>query len=48
MKTFFVSSTFQNMCYEREIIHNQVTPVLNGLDKQYGGRVAFCDLGKQC
>ncbi len=44
MKTIFISSTFQDMHYERDIIHDRVTPALNGLARQYGESVSFCDL----
>ena len=44
MKTIFVSSTFQDMHYERDIIHDRVTPALNAVARQYGESVAFCDL----
>lgn len=44
MKTIFVSSTFQDMHYERDIIHDQVTPALNAVARQYGESVSFCDL----
>ena len=41
MKTIFVSSTFQDMHYERDIIHDRVTPALNAVARQYGESVAF-------
>lgn len=44
MKTIFVSSTFRDMHYERDIIHDRVTPTLNAVARQYGESVAFCDL----
>lgn len=44
MKTIFLSSTFQDMHYERDVIHDRVTPALNRLARQYGESVAFCDL----
>lgn len=44
MKTIFVSSTFRDMHYERDIIHDQVTPALNAVARQYGESVSFCDL----
>ena len=44
MKTIFVSSTFQDMHYERDIIHDRVTPALNTVARQYGESVSFCDL----
>ena len=44
MKTIFVSSTFQDMHYERDIIHDRVTPALNAVARQYGESVSFCDL----
>ena len=36
MKTIFVSSTFRDMHYERDIIHERVTPALNHVARQYG------------
>ena len=44
MKTIFVSSTFRDMHYERDIIHERVTPALNHAARQYGESVSFCDL----
>ena len=44
MKTIFVSSTFRDMHYERDIIHERVTPALNHVARQYGESVSFCDL----
>ena len=44
MKTIFVSSTFRDMHYERDSIHERVTPALNELARQYGESVSFCDL----
>lgn len=44
MKTFFVSSTFRDMHFERDAIHKQVSPMVNDLSRQYGDTVEFCDL----
>lgn len=44
MKTFFVSSTFRDMHFERDAIHKQVSPMINDLSRQYGDTVEFCDL----
>ncbi len=44
MKTFFVSSTFKDMQYERDAIHEITLPKLNLLAKPYGQTVSFCDL----
>lgn len=44
MKTIFVSSTFKDMHYERDIIHEKVLPDLNEYAAEYGESVSFCDL----
>ena len=44
MKTFFISSTFKDMQYERDCLNTQVLPRINAIAKQYGDGVAFCDL----
>lgn len=44
MKTIFVSSTFKDMHYERDLIHEQVLPQLNDYAAEYGDSVSFCDL----
>ena len=44
MKTIFVSSTFRDMHYERDTIHERVLPDLNEHAAQYGDSIAFCDL----
>lgn len=44
MKTIFVSSTFKDMHYERDIIHEKVMPDLNEYAAEYGESVSFCDL----
>ena len=44
MKTVFVSSTFRDMQFERDAIHNQITPRLNEKARSYGESVSFCDL----
>ena len=44
MKTFFVSSTFRDMHFERDTIHKRVAPMINELSRQFGETVEFCDL----
>ncbi len=40
----FVSSTFKDMHYERDLIHEKVLPQLNGLAAKYADSLDFCDL----
>lgn len=40
----FVSSTFKDMHYERDIIHEKVLPALNEAGLEYGQTISFCDL----
>lgn len=40
----FVSSTFKDMHYERDIIHEKVHPALSAVAKKYGETITFCDL----
>lgn len=44
MKKIFVSSTFNDMMSERDIIQNEVAPYLNSIAGKYGDYVQFCDL----
>ena len=44
MKTVFVSSTFRDMHFERDLIHEQIAPKLNETAQKYGDHVSFCDL----
>ena len=44
MKRIFVSSTFKDMNYERDILQERVMPELNEIARQYGESVSFCDL----
>ncbi len=44
MKNIFVSSTFKDFQYERDVLHRKVLPKLNALAKNYGDVVHFCDL----
>ncbi len=44
MKTIFVSSTFNDMQYERDAIQEIATPLINANAKKYGESVSFCDL----
>lgn len=40
----FVSSTFKDMHFERDMIHEKVLPALNKTALEYGQTVSFCDL----
>lgn len=42
--SIFVSSTFKDMHYERDAIHEQVLPILNQAGSKYGQSLSFCDL----
>lgn len=44
MTPFFVSSTFKDMQYERDILHTTVFPELNEIGREYGHSVSSCDL----
>jgi len=44
MKRIFVSSTFRDMQYERDLFHTVITPKLNAYAREYGESVSFCDL----
>lgn len=44
MKTFFVSSTFGDMQFERDAIQEIALPKINAEAKKYGRSVSFCDL----
>ena len=44
MKTFFVSSTFGDMQFERDAIQEIALPRINAEAKKYGQSVSFCDL----
>lgn len=44
MKTIFVSSTFNDMQYERDAIREISMPIINAHAKKYGESVSFCDL----
>lgn len=44
MKTIFVSSTFNDMQQERDALQNIVANRINGIAKQYGDYISFCDL----
>lgn len=44
MKTIFVSSTFQDMQNERDIIRSSVLPRIREFARRYGESVDFCDL----
>ena len=47
MNTIFVSSTFKDMQFERDIIQKQVLPRLQEFAKSYGETVEICDLENQ-
>lgn len=40
----FVSSTFKDMHFERDAIHEKVLPMLNKAGLEYGQTISFCDL----
>lgn len=42
--SIFISSTFRDMHYERDQIHDFVLPGLNQLGERYGQQVSVCDL----
>ena len=44
MITFFVSSTFEDMVGEREILHREVLPRINKEIRKYGEYISICDL----
>ena len=44
MKTIFVSSTFNDMQYERDAIQEIAMPQINATARKYGESVSFCDL----
>lgn len=44
LRSIFVSSTFKDMHYERDIIHSKVVPAVNSHSQQYGESIAVCDL----
>lgn len=44
MSTIFVSSTFQDMQQERDVLQNTVLPRLKEFAKQYGKNIDLCDL----
>lgn len=44
MKTIFISSTFQDMHQERDVLQYEVLPKLKELAKQYGKNIELCDL----
>ena len=44
MDTFFVSSTFSDMHFERDAIRDKITPKLNEVAQNYGEYISFCDL----
>ena len=44
MNTIFVSSTFKDMQFERDVLQKQVLPRLQEFAKSYGETVELCDL----
>ena len=44
MKHIFISSTFKDMHYERDLFHSTIMPKLNGYINPYGDKISFCDL----
>lgn len=40
----FISSTFVDMHYERDMIHERVLPAINKAGEEYGQQISFCDL----
>lgn len=44
MSSIFISSTFQDMQQERDILQNDVLPRIKELAKQYGKNIDLCDL----
>ena len=44
MKNIFVSSTFRDFQYERDILRSHVLPQINEIASRYGENVSFCDL----
>lgn len=44
MKTIFVSSTFRDMQFERDLIHERIAPAINARAAEVGDHISFCDL----
>lgn len=44
MRTYFVSSTFKDMQFERDALHTIVAPIINEKGAAYGESIDFCDL----
>ena len=44
MKTVFVSSTFQDMQFERDALRDIVSPKINEYARKYSDHIEFCDL----
>ena len=44
MKTIFVSSTFRDMDFERDLIQRRVVPAVNRLARRYGDEISCRDL----
>lgn len=42
--SIFISSTFIDMHYERDLIHERVLPMINEVGEAYGQQITFCDL----
>ena len=43
MNTVFISSTFKDMQFERDILQNNVLPRIKDFAKQYGRNMELCD-----
>ncbi|MBQ2675110.1 MAG: DUF4062 domain-containing protein [Prevotella sp.] len=44
MKTVFVSSTFRDFQYERDLLRRKVQPLINNTAYSFGDSMSFCDL----
>ena len=44
IRPIFISSTFEDMHWERDILHTKVIPEVNALAREYGEAVEICDL----
>ena len=40
----FVSSTFRDMDYERDLLHDEIIPEINEYCRPYGEQIQLCDL----
>ncbi len=44
MKTIFISSTFRDMQFERDILNKRMLPSINEIADKYGDSITLCDL----